>query len=90
MFPSPARKEKVMNNIPSFPKILHLGDRHLQTIFDESVEITEKIDGSQFVFGKVNGELQARSKGKVMAVDAPEKMFQQAVVYVSSVEHVLS
>ena len=39
----------------------------------------EKVDGSQFSFGRFDGELRVRSKGKEMVVDAPEKMFQRAV-----------
>jgi hypothetical protein len=78
-----------MSEIPSFPKIMHLGDRYIQTIFDEPVEITEKVDGSQFCFGKLDGELCVRSKGKVMEVDAPEKMFQDAVDWVKEVAHAI-
>ena len=76
----------VRMEIPSFPKIMHLGDRYIQTIFDEPVEITEKVDGSQFVFGNIGGELCVRSKGKIMVVQAPEKMFQGAVDHVLSVQ----
>lgn len=55
--------------IPAFPKILQLGDKNLSTLFDgEQVEITEKLDGSQFSFGKIGGQLFARSKGQ-MVVD---------------------
>lgn len=50
--------------IPAFPKIFHLGDRHIYGVLDTPVEITEKIDGSQFSFGVIDGELQYRSKGK--------------------------
>jgi len=78
-----------MTNIQSYPKILHLGDKHLSSIFNEPVEITEKIDGSQFVFGKIGGQLQCRSKGKIMSLDAPEKMFQLAVGHASIIEHAL-
>ena len=74
-------------DIPHFPKIFHLGDKYLQTIFDEPVEITEKVDGSQFCFGKIDGELLVRSKGKIMVAEAPEKMFQRAVDYVLSVQN---
>lgn len=75
-----------MAEIPNYPKILQLGDKHIRTIFDEPTEITEKIDGSQFCFGKIEGELVVRSKGKIMPVDAPESLFNEAVEYVVSVE----
>jgi hypothetical protein len=35
-------------------------------LFQGPVEITEKIDGSQFAFGKINGELVVRSKGRII------------------------
>jgi len=52
--------------IPSFPKILQLGDRALSCLFDGPIEITEKIDGSQFSLGLLDGKLFARSKGQMV------------------------
>lgn len=72
--------------IISFPKIFALGTRYLEGIFDNDVEITEKIDGSQFNFGKIDGQLYARSKGQEQNLEAPDKMFQIAIDYVKSVE----
>ena len=72
--------------IKAFPKIMHLGTKYVQTIFDGPVEITEKVDGSQFAFGRIDGELVCRSKGKEMPIDAPEKMFTDAVEHVVNVE----
>lgn len=68
-----------------FPKAFTIGDRHISSIFSEEVEITEKIDGSQFSFGKINNELCARSKGKQIVMDAPEKLFSEGVEYVKSI-----
>ena len=65
--------------IKAYPKIVHLGTRYCDGIFDGPVEITEKIDGSQFVFGRIGGELFVRSKRKEMPIDSPEKMFARAV-----------
>lgn len=71
--------------ITRFPKMFALGKSYVRDIFDGPVEITEKVDGSQFVFGwDHDGTLQVRSKGKEMAVDAPEKMFSLAVDYVAN------
>lgn len=70
----------------AFPKIFALGTRHVYNIFDGVVEITEKIDGSQSGFGKVNGELHMRSKGKMLVLDAPDKMFAPGVEYIKSIE----
>lgn len=73
----------------AFPKILHLGDSYIETIFDEEVEITEKLDGSQFGFGIVDGQLIVRSKGKEQDLDSPDKMFVEGVEYIKSIEHLL-
>lgn len=52
--------------ISAFPKIFAVGTSYIGALFDDEVEITEKIDGSQFVFGRLNGELQMRSKGAMI------------------------
>ncbi|MGD9381597.1 MAG: RNA ligase family protein [Candidatus Thorarchaeota archaeon] len=52
--------------ITAFPKIFHLGADYIGRIFDNEVEVTEKIDGSQFIFGKIDGELLMRSKGTMI------------------------
>lgn len=69
----------------AFPKILHIGDKQIADLFDGEVEITEKVDGSQFGFGKENGELFCRSKGKVQDLDNPDMMFIQGVEYVKTI-----
>lgn len=71
--------------INAFPKIFALGTDYIRDILTGPVEITEKIDGSQFVFGKYRGELLMRSKGKQMWTDAHEKMFDEAVNYVQTI-----
>ena len=72
--------------IHAFPKIFAIGQDYIQDIFKEEVSITEKIDGSQLDFGKVNDELFIRSKGKQLFIESPEKMFQEAIDYVLSIE----
>lgn len=69
-----------------FPKILHIGDAQISDLFDGEVEITEKVDGSQLGFGKVNGRLFVRSKGRELDLDNPDGMFIKAVEYVKSIE----
>lgn len=49
--------------LTAYTKIFALGQSYISHIFDDEVEITEKIDGSQIVFGLVQGELHIRSKG---------------------------
>lgn len=71
----------------AFPKILHIGDKQILDLFEGEVEITEKLDGSQFGFGMVDGELVTRSKGRV--ITDPDKLFIPAVNHVRSIEHLL-
>lgn len=68
-----------MLHIPSFGSIYNLGHKALIGFFDESVQITEKIDGSFFAFAKINGQYCCRSKGQQLIVDNPEKLFSKAV-----------
>lgn len=65
--------------IYSYPSVFALGHVMVQDIFKNDVVIEEKIDGSQYSFGVIEGELQCRSKGKQLILDAPEKMFLDAV-----------
>ena len=70
-----------INMIKGFPKIFHLGDKRTENIFDDPVEVTEKIDGSQFNFGAVNGVLYMRSKGAEVHLNDNNKMFRQAAEF---------
>lgn len=72
--------------ITAFPKIFAIGTDYIRDIFSETVEVTEKIDGSQFVFGKVKGELYLRSKGAQLFTENPEKMFAEAITYVEQIQ----
>ena len=78
-----------MSMFSAFPKIFALGTDYVREICDGPVEITEKVDGSQFAFGVIDGELVCRSKGKQLVLDAPEKMFSGAVEYAQSISHLL-
>lgn len=72
-----------MNSWHSYPSIYNLGHRYIGDLLTVSVIVEEKIDGSQFSFGLSesgeSGELLVRSKGVVMDINAPEKMFSKAV-----------
>ena len=69
-----------------FPKIFHLGTRNVRDILTGPVEITEKLDGSQFVFGKdSDGCLHFRSKGAIIYAESAPKMFLRGVRYVESI-----
>lgn len=63
----------------SYPSIYNLGHKAIATILDGNVFVEEKVDGSQFSFGNIDGELCCRSKGKQIIIDAPEKLFSKAV-----------
>lgn len=75
-----------MSKTAAFPKILHIGDKQILDLFETEVEITEKIDGSQFGFGKTpEGELIMRSKGREIDLENADKLFFPAVTYVNSI-----
>jgi hypothetical protein len=63
----------------SYPKVFALGHRGIKDLLLDPVIVEEKIDGSQFSFGKFNGEVRARSRGCVLNMIAPEKMFVKGV-----------
>lgn len=70
----------------SYPKIYALGHAAVKELLFDEVIVEEKVDGSQFSFGRFNGELKIRSKGVQMFVDAPEAMFQRAVDVVKELD----
>ena len=72
--------------IEAYPKIFTFGSKPVINILAEEHIIQEKIDGSFFAFGVIDGVLQARSKGKMLDMDSPEKMFQKGVDYIKSIQ----
>jgi len=75
-----------MNSWHSYPSIYNLGHAALEPIAGMPLQVEEKIDGSQFSFGRFGGELRVRSKGKEMIADAPEKMFAAGVEHVKTLD----
>lgn len=69
----------MIDSYHSYPKVYALGHRAITELLLDPVIIEEKIDGSQFSFGIFNGEIKCRSKGQQLIIDAPEKLFSQAV-----------
>lgn len=63
----------------SYSSIFHLGHRAVNELTLVPCIVQEKVDGSQFSFGVFGGEIRVRSKGAQLYVEAPEKMFTQAV-----------
>lgn len=68
-----------MSHLHSYPSIYNLGHPEVAELFAEPVTVQEKVDGSQFSFGVRDGALFARSKGKELVLDNPEKMFTKAI-----------
>ena len=66
----------------SYPSIFNLGHKAVREIFLDPVVVQEKIDGSQFSFGRFNGEYKARSR-KSNLVEREDKNFAAAVEYTS-------
>jgi len=67
-----------MNRLHSYPKVWNLGHAAIKDLFDGPVVIQEKIDGSQFTFGMLAGELLVRSKGKEIHLPTTDKLFKGA------------
>src|SRR3990167_5315669 len=71
----------------SYPSIYNLGHKAVENLLDGPVLVQEKIDGSQFSFGRtVGGELLARSKGASLNIIAPEGMFKLGVENINKLE----
>lgn len=67
----------------AFPKIFSFGTRYVENIFDDEVEVTEKVDGSQIGFcNSSKYGLVTRSKGRIFEV--PDKMFEAGAEVIRS------
>lgn len=70
----------------SYPKIYNLGHKYLEHLFDDIVIIEEKVDGSQFTFGKTTeGQVFYHSKGRELFQPVTDKLFKAACDYVDSI-----
>lgn len=79
-----------MNQIGSYPSIYAIGHRMIENLFDGTVYVEEKVDGSQFSFGIIDGELVCRSKNQQLILDEPPQMFKRAVQAVIARKDVLT
>ena len=75
--------------IHSYSKVYQIGHKVIRDIFSNDVLIEEKVDGSQFTFGIIDGELRARSNNKQLILEAPDSMFKKAVDVIRELEPVL-
>ncbi len=76
--------------LPSYPKIYNLGAKNIGPLFDGDVEITEKVDGSQFRFGITAGrEVVCGSKNQDLLSDFQNDMFADGYNQVQRIKHLL-
>jgi|SRR6267378_2122803 len=69
-----------MSKISSYGKVWALGHQQALDVLDSPVVIQEKVDGSQFSFANISGELLCRSKGQQIEHDqTPGGMFAKAI-----------
>lgn len=78
----------------SYPKVYNLGHAGVADLLLDPVLVEEKVDGSQFSFGRFlhpqeGPTLKCRSRGGELNIHAPEKLFAAAVEYVKSVQNQL-
>lgn len=71
--------ETTTTRLHSYPKVWNMGHPAIADLFDGVVVVQEKVDGSQFTFGVVGGELQCRSKGAQIDMQTTDKLFRGAV-----------
>lgn len=68
-----------MSELHSYPKVYAIGHAAIPDLFDGDVLVEEKVDGSQYNFGIIGGELVMKSRGAGLHATNPEKMFAQAI-----------
>lgn len=64
-----------IERLHSYPKVWNLGHPAIADLFDGEVVVQEKIDGSQFTFGVIDGTLHCRSKGATIHLPTTDKLF---------------
>lgn len=69
----------VSDRLHGYPKVWNMGHPAIADLFDGPVVVQEKIDGSQFTFGVIGGELRLRSKGAELFPGTTDKLFAGAV-----------
>jgi len=75
-----------MGSYNSYPKVYALGHAAIRDMFLDPVLVEEKVDGSQFSFGLIDGELRCRSRNQQLDWDNPQKMFELALATVKELE----
>lgn len=67
-----------MDRLHSYPKVWNLGHPAIADLFKGEVVVQEKVDGSQFTFGVIDGVLHCRSKGATIHLPTTDKLFAGA------------
>jgi len=80
----------MMKSWHNYPKVYNLGHAAIGELLLDGVIVEEKVDGSQFSFGKfigTDGEhfLKCRSRGAELNILAPDNMFKRGVENVQSI-----
>lgn len=71
----------------NYGKVHPIGHKDVQGIFDEEVVIQEKVDGSRFTFGVIDGKLRCWSGSRHNELDLGEVgMFTPAIAHVKMLE----
>ncbi len=79
-------RNTTVGNLHSYSSIFNLGHKAVIDLFATDVLIEEKVDGSQFSFGKKDGTVYMRSKGADLYEPVTDKLFRAACEYVRSIE----
>lgn len=77
------------HELHSYAKIYHLGHRYLENLLKGPVVVEEKVDGSQFSFGRRGENVFFRSRGATIYPETTDRLFKGAVTYISSVKEML-
>lgn len=78
-----------MSKISSYTKLYNVGHSEALNVFDKPVDIEEKVDGSQFSFGVIDGELLFRSKGVQLHLGI-NAMFDEGIKAIQEISHILT
>jgi RNA ligase len=82
--------DEIKANFPSYVKVLQLGDPRISDILKRPHVVEEKLDGSQFRFGKIGGQVMTGShRVRYNEYNQPDKMFRGVVAYVESIASLL-
>lgn len=71
--------------LPSYGSPRQFGDRYLRDLLADPYVVQEKIDGSQFSFGRVNGEVLFRSRNHMLTLETCAAQFRPTLTHLTAV-----